>query len=357
MTQTENLNAWLGERIEFVKKGVGLSVGLQVTVFQPEGAGPFPVVVINHGKERGDSHSQVRYRPITAAREFLQRGYAVVVPMLQGFAGSGGSFMDHGCNTEANGDAQTEDLGAVVDWLKTQHWADTSRMVMTGQSFGGLVTIAYSQYADPGFKLFVNFAGGLRYALDCKWETRLLEAFESYGRTSRAPSLWFYGENDSYFPPQPVSIAFQAFEKAGGNGEMVAYGPFGVDAHAMFGDVDGADIWLDRVLLRMKRQGLPVEINLAQYGRVGVRPVASGYAQITDINALGLANASSQNAYGVFLQKRFPRAFVIAPKAQNQTYSWGGDNPVSRALEVCEKTNGETCLLYAVDDTVTWQMP
>jgi dienelactone hydrolase len=353
--QTEVLNLSLGERIEFVKYDDSDSVGLQVTVFQPDGPGPFPVVVINHGKDLGDPHLQARHRPVAAAREFLERGYAVVAPMRRGFAGSGGTLVEDGCNTEANGQTQTEDFAALVKWLRTQSWADTSRMMMAGQSYGGLTTIAYSQDPDPGFKLFVNFAGGVKYAIGCQWQLRLREAFQSYGKKSRAPSMWFYGENDSYFPPGTIAPAFTAFEAAGGNGEMVAYGPFGGDAHGMFANVDGVDIWLDKVLLRMEKYGLPVEVTLPRYGRVGGPSQSTGYAELADIVALKLVNEGSEKAYSAFLEKRLPRAFVIALKARKQTYAWGGDNPVARALEACHKANGETCVLYAVDDVVAWK--
>lgn len=354
--QAENVNTALGERIELVINDRGAAVvGLQVTVFQPEGPGPFPVVIINHGKDIGNTRFQARYRPVAATREFLKRGYAIVVPMLQGFAGSGGTLVEHGCNTKANGEAQTEDLAAVVRWLRLQRWADTSRMMMTGQSYGGLTTIAYSQNPDPGFKLFVNFAGGLKNSGECPWEARLGEAFQSYGKKSKTLSVWFYGQNDSYFPPQTITPAFEAFEASGGNGEMVAFGPFGADAHGMFANVDGVDVWLDKVLLRMKAQGLPVEITLPRYGLAFGAPLATGYAEIADLIALKRASAGSENAYTAFLGKRRPRAFVIALKAGKQSYAWGGDNPVARALEVCEKANGETCVLYAVDDTVAWQ--
>lgn len=353
--QTLNLNASLGERIEFVRKSGAVAVDLQVTVFQPEGPGPFPVVVINHGKDSGDIRLQARNRPIAAAREFLERGYVVVVPMLQGFAGSGGSLVEHGCNTQANGEAQMEDLAAVVRWLRLQRWADTSRMMMTGQSYGGLATMAYSQNPDPGFKLFVNFAGGVKYVIGCDWQARLRDAFQSYGKKSKTPSIWFYGENDSYFPPRIITPAFQAFAASGGNGEMVAYGSFGADAHSMFANVDGADIWLDRLLLKMKTQGLPVDIVFPRYGRIDGAPLATAYAQVADFLALERLNVEVEKAYGIFLKKRLPRAFVIAPKTGRANYAWGGDNPLVYALEACEKASGEACILYAVDDAAPWK--
>jgi dienelactone hydrolase len=355
--EADPLNASLGERVEFVKNDKFIPVSLQVTVFQPQGPGPFPVVLLNHGKSPGNPHLQGRNRAIPAVREFLKRGYAVVAPMRQGFAGSGGAAVGEGCNIEGNGQAQAEDVVAIVRWLHTQAWADTTRMMMTGQSHGGLTTLAYSQAPDPGFKLFVNFAGGLKYVTGCQWELALRDAYGSYGKKSKTPSIWFYGENDSYFPPPVIAPAFKAFADAGGNGEMVAYGPFGVDAHAMFGSVDGLDIWLDKVLVKMKDAGLPVDVVQPQYGRVDGAPAATGYADVADIAALKAANAGSENSYRFFLKKRLPRAFAIAPKAGKQNYAWGGDNPMTRALELCAKNNNETCVLYAVDDIVAWKKP
>lgn len=355
--QTVGTNPALGERTEFIKNDKFIPVSLQITIFQPEGQGPFPVVIINHGKDGGNAHLQARNRALPATREFLKRGYVVVAPMRQGFAESGGAAVGEGCNIEGNGQAQAEDVVAVVRWLGTQPWADTSRMMMMGQSHGGLTTMAYSQEPNPGFKLFVNFAGGLKYTVGCQWELALRDAYMAYGKKSKVPSMWFYGENDSYFPPPVIAPAFKAFVEAGGNGEMLAYGPFGVDSHSMFANVDGADIWLDKVLGKMKNAGLPVEVVMPQYGRSAGAPSATGYAEILDLDALKRANAGSENAYKTFLKKRLPRAFAIAPKAGKQQYAWGGDNPVTRVLELCEKANNETCVLYAVDDAVVWRKP
>jgi hypothetical protein len=63
--------------------------------------GPFPVVIIKHGKAFGDPRFQERYRPALAARYFLQPGYAVVAPMRQGFSRSEGRYIGVGCNIES----------------------------------------------------------------------------------------------------------------------------------------------------------------------------------------------------------------------------------------------------------------
>ena len=187
----------LNESIEFVKNNRLFPVSLEVTLFKPDGAGPFPVVVINHGKAAMNNRLQARSRYPAVTREFLMRGYAVVLPMRQGFSHSGGAAVGEGCNIAGNGEAQADDLIAITNWLKTQSWADSQRMAMMGQSHGGLTTLAYAQQPDEAYKAFVNFAGGLMWTSgSCQWQENLRRAFGSYGAKTRTPSLWFYGAND-----------------------------------------------------------------------------------------------------------------------------------------------------------------
>lgn len=161
--QTEPaLNAALREQVLMVRKPGLLGTELQTTIYRPPGAGPFPVVLINHGKSPGNPHFQPRQRYERQAREFLQRGYMVLVPMRQGFAQSTGSYIGSGCNVEGNGLAQAEDVRAVLEYLKTQPDADLGRILVVGQSHGGLTTLAFGTFHYPGVRGLVNFAGGLR---------------------------------------------------------------------------------------------------------------------------------------------------------------------------------------------------
>ena len=272
----------LGESIVMVKNGRLLPADLETTLFRPPGEGPFPVVLVNHGKESGNNRLQARYRPVVAARQFLQRGWAVVVPMRQGFSNSGGRAVGEGCNIAGNGDAQADDIRAVVTWLATQPWADTERMLMVGQSHGGLTTLAYARQPHPGFKLFVNFAGGLKWADgSCDWRQTLVDAFARYGAATRVPSLWFYGANDSYFPPEVIAPAHAAYVAAGGPAELVAYGAFGSDAHAMFNRAAGLPIWWPRVRERLDAAGLPTRVVYPEFAASAAasRPDAAGSAR------------------------------------------------------------------------------
>jgi dienelactone hydrolase len=344
----------LGESIVFVKNENKWGIDLETTLFKPDGAGPFPVAVINHGKAPGGSNRfQPRYRPIPAVRELLQRGYAVVVPMRQGFSNSGGTTVGDSCNIGGNGEAQAEDVAAIVGWIKKQSWADSSRMLMMGQSHGGLTTLAYAQNPDPGFKVFVNFAGGLKLT-NCNWEAALKIAYGRFGASTKVESIWFYGENESFFPPQAIGPAYKAYVDAGGKAEMVAFGVFGSDAHGMFGSYDGLPIWLKRVETRMTVAGLPTQIVNPKYVYVQTeRPAPWGFAEISNMDKLPNLNDAMKTAYQRFLASAPPRAFAL--DAQGLTgFAFGGDDPLKRALEFCNRKGKGDCKLYAVDNDVVW---
>ena len=139
------LDSSLNETVLMIPKKGLFTINLETTLYKPEGAGPFPVVIINHGKAYGNPRFQDRYRPVSGVRYFLQRGYAVVVPMRQGFAKSEGSYIGGGCNIESNGAVQASDVKAVLDYVTAQPWADREQMLMVGQSHGGWTTLAFGR--------------------------------------------------------------------------------------------------------------------------------------------------------------------------------------------------------------------
>ncbi len=340
----------MNETVTHVPKPGTFGVELETTVFRPDGEGPFPVAIINHGKASGDPMFQERARYAVPAREFVRRGYAVVVPMRQGFAGSGGRYIDGGCNIAGNGRYQADDVEVTLAWLRRQPWADATRVVVIGQSHGGLTTLALGTREAAGVRGLINFAGGLRLN-NCQWQTDIVSAFGDYGARARLPSLWFYGENDSYFAPDLVSRMHAAYTKAGGKAVLVAYGPFKNDAHGMFGSRDGVPIWLPEVERFLAGIGMPTAVTAA----VGdsPRPPASGFAAIDDVGALPHVRDAGRQGYRTFLARGVPRAFAIGPAG-----AWGwaaeGDDPTARAIASCQRNSKEPCRLYAVDDEVVW---
>lgn len=353
----QELNAALREQVLMVvKKGGLFSLALETTVYKPPGDGPFPVVVINHGKALGDPRFQARYRPAGAARFFLARGYAVVVPMRQGFSKSEGSYIGGGCNVESNGRVQAEDVKAVLDDVLAQSWVDRRRVLVAGQSHGGWTTLAFGTLDYPGVRGLVNFAGGLRQESCSGWEGTLARAGGAYGRATRVPSIWFYGDNDSYFAPHTFRPLFENYVAAGGKAELVAFGPFGSDAHAMFGSRSGEAIWQPRVEAFMRSIELPTEVRFPDLATLRTLPVPARthFADLQDTDAVPFLKAGGREGYKAFLTKQFPRAFAVSASG-----AWGwaemGDDPLARALANCNRNSrNHPCHLYAVDDGVVW---
>ena len=352
----QDLNTSLREQVLLVpKKGSLFTIQLETTVYMPPGDGPFPLVVINHGKAAGNPHFQARSRP-SAARFFVQRGYAVLAPMRQGFSKSEGTYVGGGCNIESNGHAQAEDVKAVLDHITSLPWADKSRILVTGQSHGGWTTLAFGTLGYPGVRDLVNFAGGLRQDDCAGWEATLARVGSAYGKATSVPSLWFYGDNDSYFAPHVFRPLYDNYLAAGGKAELVAFGQFGSDAHTMFGSSAGEPIWQPRVEAFMRTLGLPTAIvhpGLGAVARIPV-PAPSGFAPLTDADKVPHVKAAGRDGYNAFLSKPYPRAYALSPSG---VWGWAyqGDDPLQRALASCNKfAKDQSCRLYAVDDQVVW---
>jgi dienelactone hydrolase len=354
----QDMDTSVNEQIVMVAKKGGLfSFELETTIYKPDGDGPFPLVVINHGKALGDPRFQGRSRNATVARFFLQRGYAVLMPMRQGFSKSTGSYIGGGCNIDSNGLQQAQDVKAVLDWATSQNWADKGNILVMGQSHGGWTTLAFGTLNYPGVKALVNFAGGLRQDSCAGWEGSLARAASGYGKETRTPSLWFYGDNDSYFAPYTFKPMFEKYTAAGANSELVAFGNFGSDAHSMFGSRAGLPIWQPKVNTFMQANGLPTTVKYPQYGNAPSTlpiPTKSDFAALDDESKLPFVKDTGRAGYKNFLTKQLPRAFAIAP---NGAWAWAelGDDPLKRALDNCNRNGQGQCKLYAVDDQVVWQ--
>jgi dienelactone hydrolase len=357
LVSSQGLTSELNEEVvQIAKQGKFFTTQLETTLYKPLTGAPFPVVVINHGKSLGDTRFQSRYRPSSAVRFFLQRGYAVVVPMRQGFSKSEGSYIGGGCNVESNGNVQAEDVKAVLDFVVQQPWAKADQILVAGQSHGGWTTLAFGQENYPGVRGLINFAGGLRQESCVGWESGLGRAASEYGKNTKLPSLWFYGDNDSYFSSFTYRGMFEKYTAAGGQAELVAFGVFGNDSHAMFGSRGGEAIWQPKVQIFMQKLGLPTDVIFPEFATtppMSIPPVTN-FADASDVNAVPYIGEEGREGYKNFLTKQYPRAFVISESGR---WSWAemGDDPLKRALDICRKNSAMECRLYAVDDQVVWK--
>ncbi|MYM85898.1 prolyl oligopeptidase family serine peptidase [Rugamonas sp. FT82W] len=255
------VDAGMGEQVIAIPaKIAGADITLQTTIFKPPGDGPFPVLFMNHGKDGGDAHQQARARYPVISREFVKRGYAVVIPMRMGFAGSGGSYVNSHCQARENGEDQAASLYSAMAYVMKQPWADQQHVILAGQSHGGLTAIAAGSHNISGVRGVINFAGGVNSRSHCDWQAALVSAFKAYGAVGTTPTIWFYGANDTHFGPRLAADMYAAYTGAGGKAQLVAYGPFKRDAHGMSSSPDGVAIWLPETMRFLQSVGMPTEI-------------------------------------------------------------------------------------------------
>jgi dipeptidyl aminopeptidase/acylaminoacyl peptidase len=106
--------------------------------------GKRPVLVYIHG----GPEEQFRPQFLSRYNFFLQElGVALVFPNVRGSSGYGKTFLQLD-NATRREDA-VKDVGALLDWIASQSQLDASRVMVTGESYGGYMTLAVAtNYAD-----------------------------------------------------------------------------------------------------------------------------------------------------------------------------------------------------------------
>lgn len=346
----------LREAIIDIPKAAAPGVTLQTTVYSPDGPGPFPVVVINHGKSPGDPRTHPRARYLAMARTFVEMGYLVAIPMRQGFAGSGGRYVSTRCDFTAMAMLQADDIQSALEHLRQRPDVDPQRVLLIGQSLGGLATLALATRDPAGVQGVLNFAGGVRNNNCPQWEASLTTTFETLGRNTRLPSLWFYGHNDTLWSPALIDALLAGYTRGGGPARMVNYGTWADDAHKLFGNAAGLAVWWPAASAYLRERGLPHQPLRRQplWEHETPPPRATVYAAINSVDRLPRVGSNGREGYRKFLASGMPRAYAIG---QNGGWAWSGTNPkaMATALERCQDNNRqEPCALYAVDDSVVW---
>ena len=242
---------------------------LALTILRPRGEGPFGAIVLNHGVGL-DARDRFRESPtlfIQAASAFVSRGYAVVMPLRRGFGETGGAFAEDAglCSSPHYGRgerAAANDVLATYEFARKLPYVDPERMILAGQSAGGVASLYAAAQQPEGLTAVLAFAAGrggnptLHPGMPCAAEA-LAALFQDLGTSVRVPVLMYYAENDLYFGPAASRSWFQRFQAGGVQAEYVLQPPFGDNGHFVFGDSKGVQLWLPTVERFLERHRIP----------------------------------------------------------------------------------------------------
>jgi len=228
-------------------------------------AGRRPVLIEIHG----GPESQAQLRFLGRTNYFVEElGIAVIRPNVRGSSGFGKTFvsLDDGTKREDS----VKDIGALLDWIALQPGLDPSRVMVSGGSYGGYMSLAVAtHYADRiagsidvvGISSFVSF---LEHTESYRRDLRRVEYGDERDPAMREfllrispltnaaritkPLFVVQGKND---PRVPYTEAEQIVAKVRANGTPVWYLRAENEGHG-FARKDNADFQFYATVLFMR---------------------------------------------------------------------------------------------------------
>lgn len=189
------------------------SLRLKALLWTPDGAGPFPVVLFNHGSGEADAAHTAGRTMVEAANTlgplFVRHGYAFLYLFRrgQGLSADQGTFMQDLLQREevakGTGTRQhlqfvllttdhLDDVLAALSYLRSVPRIDSRRIAVAGHSFGGQLTLLAAEH-EASVRAAVTFAAASSsWARSLELRERLLLAV----RRTNAPIMLIHAEND-----------------------------------------------------------------------------------------------------------------------------------------------------------------
>jgi carboxymethylenebutenolidase len=223
-------------------------------LYKPEGEGPFPAIIWNHGSEKLPGQQS------DLARFYTKQGFVFFLPHRHGHGRSPGAYIQDliekyeaieknrnlfGKYVVKLHEEYNQDVVAAVEWLKGQSFVDQQRLVMSGCSFGGIQTLLAAE-KGLGLRAFVSFAPAAKSWANTELRKRLLEAVQGV----KAPLFLIQAQND--FGLGPSEVLGPVIKRKGAPNQAKIYAPYGAtpqEGHYDFATKEGGiAIWGSDVL-------------------------------------------------------------------------------------------------------------
>jgi dipeptidyl aminopeptidase/acylaminoacyl peptidase len=255
------------ERVQFTSKdGTPVEGFLMYPANYRREAGPYPLVVLNHG----GPHAADGYTFDFKVQYLAANGYFVLQVNFRSSTGYGEKFLWG--TWGAWGDRDGEDVMAGVDYVLSRQPIDRRKVATMGHSYGGFMTNwLITQYPDR-FAAAIPGAGIVNWVSDygtadiartketeffgTPWEEQarnimIRQSPLTYAGRVRTPTLFIHGEVDQRVPYSEAEQMYVALKKNGVPAKMIQYenmphsisGSWNV-VHRMLNERQ----WLDRYL-------------------------------------------------------------------------------------------------------------
>ena len=237
------------ERVTFKSDGLTL-VGF---VFKPDGPGPFPGLVWNHGSEKNpDAGPQFD----AVAAIFVPAGYAVFAPVRRGHGDSEGPYIEQELQRQRGSErnrlqvrlldgAQLDDQLAGLAYFKALPYVDPNRLAVAGCSYGGIQTLLAAE-RGAGYKAAVALSpAGLSWAGNPLLQDRLILAAQKI----EIPVFLLQPPKDASL--EPTRILGREFQRLGKPYRATIYTPDileDLQTHCFGGIARGSRVWAADVL-------------------------------------------------------------------------------------------------------------
>ncbi len=221
----------------------GEQVRLAVRIYRPEGTGPFATLINHHGSTGWGDNPELfaqYWPPVSIIEYFVSRGWCVVVPSRRGRGGSEGLYdegftpkRDH-YSREARyslpgADRALTDIDAFTEVIREWSFVDSDRIVVSGISRGGILSVAHSGQRPELYRGVINFVGGWLGGKNSKKEiNKINQELFNRGIPFGEDTLWLYAGGDLYYSLSTTRRYFKKFVKAGGKGVFFDDFPKGI---------------------------------------------------------------------------------------------------------------------------------
>lgn len=191
-----------------------------------------PLVISNHGSQDGGTSLE-----ITPSRtwKFLARGYGVLAPIRKGFNAKGYPSSKASVNktepvscgiqssSESGVKSAIADVTDAIKALKERGTkVDFTKIVLTGASRGGFLSLALAASEFPGVVSVINFAGGW-YSERCYADFNV-QKFRQFGESIKVPTLSFYGDRDNYYSIHHIRQNLESLKKIPNSADYILPG-------------------------------------------------------------------------------------------------------------------------------------